>query len=227
MSFEHNKIEETFEKSQFIEKISQLIVKKANESIEKNGKFSFVLSGGSTPKDIFINLAQKYKNNIDWTKVHFFWLDERCVDPNHEDSNYKLAYAYLISKLDKVGSVNRMKGEIESKQAASEYEDTLLDFFGKDEISFDFILLGMGEDGHVASLFPDTQELKQKDKIVLSTEEKHNGFYRITLGSKIINNSKFNLLILKGETKYEKYKESNISMLPKDIIEFDKILVFL
>ena len=97
-------------------------------------------------------------------------------------------------------------------------------FLKKKKICFDFILLGMGNDGHIASLFPNTKEIQQKHKLVLSTKEKHNGFYRITLSSKIINNSKFNLLILKGKKKYQKFKEKN---LPKDMIRFDKVIVLL
>jgi 6-phosphogluconolactonase len=224
MSFNNLDIEKTYCKEEFANRISQIIVKRANESIKERGRFSFVLSGGSTPKYIFMDLAENHKNSIEWSKVHFFWLDERCVEPSHKDSNYKLAYDHLISKLESVGSVHRIKGEIYPNQAVKEYKLEMLNFFIDNEVEFDFVLLGMGEDGHVASLFPDAKELQEKNKIVLSTNKKYNGFYRITLSSNTINNSKFNLLILKGKIKYEKYKENN---LPKDLVRFDKVLAFL
>ena len=92
-------------KDNFVKHVCKIIKDKSMENIEKKGGFIFVLSGGKTPEKIFIELAVNYKESIDWTKVHFFWLDERCVKSDHEDSNYKLAYDNLISKLDKVGSV--------------------------------------------------------------------------------------------------------------------------
>uniref|UniRef100_UPI0040470F3A 6-phosphogluconolactonase n=1 Tax=Aliarcobacter sp. TaxID=2321116 RepID=UPI0040470F3A len=214
-------IDKMTNKKEFISKINEIIVYQAKKNIKEKGRFTFVLSGGSTPKDVFIDLAKNHKYSIEWSKVHIFWLDERCVVPTDENSNYKLAYDYLIKELDCIGSVNRMKGELNPSQAAKEYENLLLDFFKKNKVCFDFILLGMGIDGHVASLFPNTEELKEQQKIVLSTNKKHNGFYRITLSSNTINNSKFNLLILKGKQKYEKYKEDN---LPKDLVRFDKVL---
>lgn len=221
MSFNSLNVDKTTNKQELIDKVNETIIYQAKKNIKEKGSFTFVLSGGNTPKDIFTDLAKKHKYSIDWNKVHFFWLDERCVLPTDENSNYKLAYDYLIKELDCIGSVNRMKGELNPSQAAKEYENLLLDFFKKNKVCFDFILLGMGIDGHVASLFPNTEELKQKNKMALSTNEKHNGFYRITLSSNTINNSKFNLLIFKGKIKYEKYKEDN---LPKDLVRFDKVL---
>lgn len=221
----NNKIvEKVFDKVKFTKIASQFFIKKARECIKNNNKFTFVLSGGKTVKDVYIDLAKNHKYSIDWSKVHFFWLDERCVPTTHKESNYKLAYDSLINKLDNVGSINRMKGEINPIQSVKEYEKTLLNFFKKNEICFDFILLGMGEDGHVASLFSNTKELKEKKKIVLNTSKKHFGFYRITLSSNVINNSRYNLLLLKGLKKYDKFKEHN---LPKDLVRFDKVIVFL
>lgn len=217
-------IKKTYSKQDFLKSTSQIIVQIANERIKESGKFSFVLSGGSTPKCIFRDLAENHQDCIDWSRVDFFWLDERCVDPSHEDSNYKLAYDHLISKLKSVGSIHRIHGEKYPIKAAEDYELDIVNYFLEEKIKFDFILLGMGNDGHVASLFPDSEELKIIDKIVLSTDKKHNGHSRVTLSSSTINHSKFNLLILSGKMKYEKYKENN---LPKDLIRFDKVIVLL
>ena len=118
----------------FIQTICSVIVEQANKYITEKGRFTFVLSGGRTPKDIFIELASNYQDKIDWSKVHFFWLDERCVGAEHQESNYKLAYDYLISKLDNVGSVNRMKGELSPAQAAQEYKQNLEVFFIDNEV---------------------------------------------------------------------------------------------
>jgi 6-phosphogluconolactonase len=187
---------------EFILNICEAIKEQANENIDKKGSFTFVLSGGSTPKDIFIQLSKNYKDTIDWSKVHFFWLDERCVEPNHIDSNYKLANDYLISKLDKVGSIYRIKGELEPSNGSDEYQKRLIAFFGcESRVHFDFILLGMGEDGHIASLFPNSIELRKTNDIVLSTDTRYNGYRRITLGLNLINTSKFKLLMIKGKEK--------------------------
>jgi len=192
---------QTYSKSEFIKKICESINEQASKNIKEKGSFTFVLSGGRTPKDIFMELAKNYKNSIEWRKVHFFWLDERCVEPTHVDSNYKLAYDYLISKLDVVVSVHRIKGELEPNEAAKKYEQEIKEFFGTNEIKFDFILLGMGEDGHVASLFPNSRELELVEHLVLASEKKYNEYYRVTLGLDLINNSKYNLLLVNSREK--------------------------
>ena len=98
-------------------------------------------------------MVKNYKKNIDWKNVHLFWVDERCVSPFHDDSNYKLANDNLISKLSlSLGSVHRIKGEINPKLAASCINRYKV-IFKKNEIRFDMVLLGMGDDGHVASIF--------------------------------------------------------------------------
>jgi len=194
----------------FIQKVCETIKEQANESIKEKGSFTFVLSGGRTPKNIFIELAKNYQNSIVWSKVHFFWLDERCVEPSHEDSNYKLAYDHLISKIDYVGSVHRIKGELEPDQAAQEYEEGIKEFFGANEVKFDFILLGMGEDGHIASLFPNSKELKLTNHIAFASEKQYHGHRRVTLGLEIINNSSIFLII--NNKKYNIYKKKELKL---------------
>lgn len=191
---------------EFIKTICEIIKEEANKNIKEKNSFTFVLSGGRTPKDIFIELALNYKESIEWSKVHFFWLDERCVEPTNENSNYKLAYDYLISKLDKVGSVHRMKGELNPEVATKEYKEKILNFFGADEVRFDFVLLGMGEDGHVASLFPNSVEFKKVSDLVLATEKSYGGYRRVTLGLNLINMSRYKLLMVSGGEKLELLK---------------------
>jgi len=219
-----NNIIECTNKSEFVKKICEIIFEQTTISIKKKDSFTFVLSGGRTPKAIFEELALNYKESIEWSKVHFFWLDERCVSSTHDDSNYKLAYDHLISKLDDVGSVHRMKGDIDPKLATKEYKQKILSFFGDKELIFDFILLGMGEDGHVASLFPDSDENNKSSEIVLHTKDKHNGYYRISLGIDLINSSKNNLLLINNKQKKIIYENKELN-LPIHKVKIDRVII--
>ena len=198
------KVISTNSRKKFVSHICDTIKQRACEEIRTKSFFTLVLSGGSTPKDIFEELVLNYKETIDWNNVHLFWVDERCVNRSHKDSNYKLANDNLISKLDSpLGSIHRIKGEIEPKLAASQYEHDIKLFFKKDKIKFDLLLLGMGNDGHVASIFPKSQELDLNHKLILATKKKYNNYYRITMGLDLINSSKFKLLMLKGDNKFK------------------------
>lgn len=206
-----NKIITTNSNQEFVKTICEIIKEEANKNIGKKGQFTFVLSGGRTPKAIFEELAINYKTAIEWSKVHFFWLDERCVEPTHKDSNYKLAFDHLISKLDEVGSVHRIKGELEPIVAANKYKDDILNFFGYNSPKFDFILLGMGEDGHVASIFPNSRELKMREQLVLVTEKKYHGYFRVTMGLDVINRALYKLLMIRGNEKMIILKSNDLS----------------
>ncbi len=219
-----NDIIECTNKNEFVKKICEIIFEQANLAIKKKDSFTFVLSGGKTPKSIFEELVLNYQESIEWSKVHFFWLDERCVSSTHDDSNYKLAYDYLVSKLNDIGSVHRIKGELEPSQAAKDYKQKILSFFRDKELIFDFILLGMGEDGHVASLFPDTDEINKSSEIVLHTKDKHNGYYRISLGIDLINSSKNNLLIINNKQKKMIYYEKKLN-LPIHIVKVNQVII--
>ena len=124
-------IEKAIDKLRFSKRASHIVIKKAKECIKKKNKFTLVLSGGKTVKDIYLDLAKNHKYSIDWSKVHFFWLDERCVKPTDKNSNYKLVYSSLIKKISCFGSINRMRGEISPAGSAREYENILKSFFKK------------------------------------------------------------------------------------------------
>ena len=116
------------------------------------GQFSVALAGGSTPRAAYALLAAE---EVDWSRVHVFWGDERCVPPDHPDSNYRLAREALLDHVSlPAGNVHRMRGEMEPEAAAQAYAAELRAFFGTQWPSFDLVLLGMGNDGHIASLFP-------------------------------------------------------------------------
>ncbi len=210
---------------EFSEEICACIYECYQKSVEENGRFTFVLSGGNTPKAIFEYLADHYLERINWSKVYFFWLDERCTEPSNLDSNYFMAYQHLLSKLQVVGGVYRMKGEIEKKEAALTYLNELKHFFEGDDISFDFILIGMGTDGHVASIFPGEEQTEKVKAITFATEKKYGGYYRLSLGIDVINASKFNLLMLKGKEKIKVFKKKDkFNLLPKDYIKYSHVI---
>ncbi len=177
------------------------IVEIAQASIEMQGEFSLVLSGGSTPKALYELLAgNEYHQRIDWMKTHIFFGDERCVPPDDPDSNYRMARLALLSEVPIPGdNVYRIRGEIDPAQAAIEYGRLLKEEFADD--GPDLTLLGMGEDGHTASLFPHTDALKEtKHRCVANHVPKLNT-WRITLTPPFMNRSHNVLILVAGAAK--------------------------
>src|SRR3954471_13123973 len=143
------------------EDAARRIAEAAEASIKLRDRFSLALSGGSTPKLLHQVLAEKYRDAIDWLKVEIFFGDERCVPPDHPESNYRMVAETLLSKVPIPGAnVYRMRGEIDPNEAAKEYGLMLKEKFGE-EGGLDLTLLGMGEDGHTASLFPRTPAVNE------------------------------------------------------------------
>ena len=161
---------------------------KAQAAIAERGGFTVALAGGSTPKATYEILARTYAGELDWSKVHVFFGDERTVPPDHEDSNYLMAYEVLLSHVP-VGSVHRMRGELPPTEAAAAYEEELREFFGPSDEppSLDLILLGIGEDGHTASLFPETSALEVHDRWVVANPVLKLDTTRLTLTVPVIN----------------------------------------
>ncbi len=174
-----------------------LIYKLYEESIEKNKLFTLMLSGGRTPLPVYEKLESEYKDKINWEKVHIFWGDERYVDQKSEDSNYKWAYDLLISKINiPTNNVHRIKTELPIEKASQEYEKEIINFFGKQNPVFGLILLGIGEDGHTASLFPSSDALKENKKLFTVTPPSGTPKVpRITATYKLLNNAR-NILFL-------------------------------
>ena len=150
----------------------------ANVRINESGVFSLVLSGGSTPRALYRVLAEPpFLDDMPWENVHIFWGDERCVPPDHRHSNYSMAFDAMICRLPlPEDNIHRMRGEGNPDEAAREYELDIREFFMNerglsDEIpSFDYILLGIGEDGHTASLFPGGISLDETRRLVVPVE---------------------------------------------------------
>jgi 6-phosphogluconolactonase len=180
---------------------------RAEETINTLGRFAVVLAGGSTPKATYETLARDYTEELDWGRVHVFFGDERTVHPEHEDSNYRMVRETLLSRVT-VGSVHRMRCELPPEEAAADYERQLREFFGPDDPpSFDLILLGLGEDGHTASLFPETSALDVTDRWVVVNPVLKLETSRLTLTIPVINAAKVVTFLTAGEGKAETLKE--------------------
>ena len=186
---------------------AERIVAAADEAIRLSGRFSIALAGGSTPKALFELLAgDAYRDRIDWPNVHVYFGDERTVPPDHKDSNFRMASETLLSKLPiPQTNVHRMRGEIDPEEAAKEYGQLLKDHFSDGGI--DLILLGMGDDGHTASLFPGTPALREaKHRAVANPVPKLNTT-RITMSAPFINRAREVLLTVTGANKAARLAE--------------------
>ena len=179
---------------------AETFAEEAAKSIwEKGGFFTVALAGGSTPKALYELLATEYRDALDWNGVHAFFGDERTVPPDHEDSNYRMAYEALLSQVP-VGSVRRMRGELDPRKAATLYEQALRAFFGGTP-RFDLVLLGIGEDGHTAGLFPSTPALDVTDRFIVENPVEKLGTVRLTLTVPAINAAKRIVFLVAGEDK--------------------------
>jgi 6-phosphogluconolactonase len=174
---------------------------RASEAIGERGRFAVVLAGGSTPRATYEILARDYSDQIDWNDVHVFFGDERSVPPDDDDSNYKMARGSLLDHVP-IGSVHRMQGELPPDEAAAAYEQDLRDFFGSDSLpAFDLILLGTGDDGHTASLFPETSALEVHNRWVVANPVLKLETTRITLTVPTINAARAVYFLVAGEGK--------------------------
>lgn len=162
------------------------------ESIRQRGRFSVALSGGSTPRPLHHELATTFASRLPWDKVFFFWGDERHVPPDFPESNFRMAKETLLSQLPvPTENIYRMRGELpDAEQAALMYEDTLRESFrpaAGEFPRFDFILLGLGPDGHTASLFPGTKALQESRRLVVGNWVEQHSTWRITFTYPVLN----------------------------------------
>ena len=181
-------------------------------AVRRNGYATLVLSGGSTPRGLYTLLATaQYADEIPWHSVHFFWGDERCVPSSDPCSNYELAFDTLLSRVPvPSGNIHRIQTELGWQESAAAYEDELRTFFGKrgtyadaEAELFDMVLLGMGTDGHTASLFPDSPALDEQVFWVAAVEAAMDICLRkrITLTLPILNRARHVLFLVAGKEK--------------------------
>lgn len=181
-------------------------VRRSSSAIARHGRFTIALSGGNTPRLLFSQLADpRNRRRVRWNRVHFFWGDERAVPPDHGDSNFGLASRTLLSPVAiPEENVHRIHAELGSDQAADAYEHELRHFFGLVEGElprFDLIFLGLGEDGHTASLFPGADAVDEQRRLVTSTCVPRLETARITLTLPVLNHGACVLFLVAGEAK--------------------------
>ena len=180
------------------------IVRAAKASIEARGRFTVVLSGGSTPKALYASLSGK---DVEWGKVHLYFGDERCVPPDRQESNFKMAQEALLLRVKiPPENVHRIQGEMETAEAAAaQYEEELKRAFGAGDgpPHFDLVLLGLGTDGHTASLFPGSSALEEKERWVASTWIAKLARNRITMTFPVLNRAALVIFLVAGDEKAE------------------------
>lgn len=184
---------------------AQYTVRLANQSIVTHGRFTLALAGGSTPKKLYALLAaEPYRSQIDWGSVEVFWGDERCVPPDDPESNYRMAQEELLSKVPIPASqVHRMPADQANHEAAAaEYADEMRRTFGTDGIpSFDLIQLGLGPEGHTASLFPHQASLHEQQRLVMPVTTPKPPPDRLTFTPPLLNAARNVLFLVAGAEK--------------------------
>jgi 6-phosphogluconolactonase len=184
--------------------VAELILCKSKEKNKQSLPFNMAISGGNTPKLLFKILAEKYTDSIPWNLVRLFWVDERCVPPTHAESNFGMTYENLLKQVPIYDSnIFRMQGELDPETEALRYQKLL-----ENELpmrsgfpQFDLILLGMGDDGHTASIFPDNMDLLYSDLAVSVSTHPTSGQKRITLTGQTINQANQVIFLITGESK--------------------------
>lgn len=179
----------------------------AQQQIQASGHFSAALAGGSTPKRLYELLASKpYRSRIPWQSVYLFWGDERCVPPDHPESNFRMAHEALLSSVPiPQTNIHRIPVDrVDPEQAARLYERTLRTFFRLSAEAwpeFDLILLGLGGDGHVASLLPNSPALRESRRLVVATTSGHPDLPRVTLTLPVLNHARHLMWLVAGPEK--------------------------
>ena len=203
-------------------KAARLFARLADQYVVGCRRFTVALSGGSTPRAMLSLLAEApFHETVPWASIYFFWGDERCVPPDHQDSNYRMAYEALLSKVPSPQeNIFRVPAELpDPARAAEQYATTLTEFFipapGATRTAtaplanlprFDLVFLGMGPDGHTASLFPHTTALEAGEQVVVANYVEKLNAHRITLTAATINNARNVTFLVAGEDKAEALK---------------------
>lgn len=186
---------------------AQYVVRVANEALVSHGRFTLALSGGSTPKKLYSLLATDgYKDQIDWSLAEIFWSDERCVPADDPESNYRLAVEAMLSKLPiPAAQVHRVPADEPDREAASlAYTREMQRVFGTDQVpAFDLIQLGMGPEGHTASLFPHQPSLHENERLIMSVTVPKPPPPRLTFTPPLLNAAHHILFLVTGAEKVE------------------------
>jgi 6-phosphogluconolactonase len=206
-------------------------VEMAGEAADARGRARIAVSGGSTPKAAFALLGdpnQPWRARMPWDRLELFWVDERCVPPDDPDSNYRMTREALLDIAPlRPDQIHRMRGELEPAAAAAQYEAELRSCFkveGADLPRFDLVALGMGPDGHTASLFPHTEALKETNRLVTANHVQNKDAWRITLTWPVINRANSVFFLIGGADKAQILNE--VLTGPKDSARLPSQLIW-
>jgi 6-phosphogluconolactonase len=187
---------------------AEMFASVAAAAVKARGLARVAISGGGTPKAMFALLADRsrpYFAQVPWEKLQLFWVDERCVPPTDEESNFRMTNEAMLKHVPlPAGQVFRMEGELDAEVAASRYEAAIRNAFkleGAETPTFDLVLLGMGDDGHTASLFPHTEALDEMSRIVVANHVPQKDAWRISLTWPVINRGREVAFLIEGEGK--------------------------
>jgi 6-phosphogluconolactonase len=191
---------------------AEYFVTRSIDAVAERGQFTVALSGGSTPKILYGLLAdpnEPFRDKVPWDSAHFFWSDERHVPPDHPDSNYRMANEAMLSRVPvPANNVHRVRSEKpNAAEAASEYEETMVQTTGQSLPRLDLILLGLGTDGHTASIFPGSEVLLETKRLVAAPWVEKLKAYRITMTLPLLNNGASVLFLVSGAEKAQIVKE--------------------
>jgi len=208
------------DKKALITATAEKIIYSIEQSVKDNGLCNIALTGGNTPRDLYSMLAtDTYKKRVDWNCVHLFWGDERTVPPENPDSNFGMARQTLLKHIKlPQDNIHRIKGEITPEDAAKEYSSLIHGHFKEAPPRFDLILLGLGEDGHIASLFPGTAAIEENIKTVVAVFVPKLDTWRISLTLPVINTAKEIMFLVSGSSKSKIMQQiMNIEEPAKDV----------
>jgi 6-phosphogluconolactonase len=193
---------------------AQYVTEMAGEAVDALGRARIAISGGSTPKAVFETLAdpaQPWRLRMPWQKLDLYWVDERCVAPGDAESNYRMTREALLDHVPlKPAQIHRIEGELEPEAAANRYESELRSSFRLEDGEsprFDLVALGMGEDGHTASLFPHTKALRELERLAAANHLPQRDSWRITLTWPVINRARSVFFLIFGRRKAAILKE--------------------
>ena len=189
---------------------AESFTRSAVQAVEARGQARIAISGGSTPRTVFALLAdaeQPFRARVPWDHLQLFWVDERCVGPDDPESNYGMTRDAMLSKLPlPATNIHRMEGELDPQEAAARYEAELRHAFrleGAETPTFDLIMLGLGEDGHTASLFPHTSALSEVARLCIANHVPEKDVWRVTLTWPVIIQAREVAFLIEGASKAE------------------------
>lgn len=180
---------------------ANIFIQSAKAAIEEKGRFAVALSGGETPRPLYVLLSGEFADQVDWSRTYIFFSDERRVPPGDPSSNFRMADESLLSKVPLPReNIHRMKGELEPPAAANDYEQEIHQFFGN-ELHFDLILLGMGADAHTASIFPGSPVVIETTRLVAAPYIPKLNQHRITLTPPVLQQATRLMFLVMGAEK--------------------------